>query len=105
MRELKLKPRVQIWVCVNERSHHELPSCTKSRSEVLIECIQVEIQKLPPEKKQNVWVNRSLCQGSCNPGGVSVVIEHQTPGPNWKPGKRYSAVTPADIPKLLFENL
>lgn len=97
MRELRLKPRIQIWVCVNERSHHELPSCQKERGEAIFNAIKAHLPKLPGGAGSNVWVNKSLCQGSCNAAGVSVAVD--------PPGKRYQAVQIEDIPQLLVEAL
>lgn len=95
MRPLSLKPRVQIWVCVNERSHNELPSCVRERGENIVAAFQKALRALPAARSGNVWINRTLCQGSCNPNGVSVVIE--------PPGKRYQAVNADDVPTILAE--
>jgi hypothetical protein len=96
MRELKLKPRIQIWVCVNERSHHDLPSCQKSRGEALVVALQQALQRsLPASQRGDVWINRSLCQGSCSSQGVSVVLEASQPLDGGQPwSRRYSGVDP-----------
>ncbi len=97
MRELHLKPRLQIWVCINERSHEELPSCVKQRGEEVIAALQQELTQRPVSQRSGVWINRSLCQGSCHPGGVSLVVE---PG-----GRRFQAVNVTDAKKVWDEIL
>jgi (2Fe-2S) ferredoxin len=97
MRSLTLKPRIQIWVCVNERSHHELPSCLRERGEDVVTAFQQALRAFPAERSGHVWINRTLCQGSCNPNGVSVVVEPA--------GKRYQGVLVSDVQAILEECL
>lgn len=99
MRELKLKPHVQIWVCVNERSSDELPSCQRDRGESVVVALKDSLLRLVPESRLgDIWINRTLCQGSCSVHGVSIVIEASA-GPGSGPGnprvsRRFAAVLP-----------
>ena len=101
MRELRLKPRVQIWVCVNERSAQELPSCRRSRGEDLVAAMIKAIARLVPDPvKGDVWINRSLCQGSCTAHGVSIVLECSGTG-GQAVGRRFAAATPEDAESVI----
>lgn len=95
MRPLSRKPCIQIWVCVNERSQNELPSCQRQRGEDVVAAFQQALRALPSVRSGNVWINRTLCQGSCHPDGVSVVIEPS--------GQRYQAVHADDVPAILSD--
>jgi hypothetical protein len=101
LRELRLRPLVQIWVCVNERANGDLPSCQRSRGEELVNALQSGISSLPQSQIQGgqVWINRSLCQGSCSAHGVSVVIESNRGAS--PVSKRFNAVRVEDVPAIV----
>lgn len=110
MRELKLKPSVQIWVCVNERSSDELPSCQRNRGESVVVALKKSLLRLVPESRLgDIWINRSLCQGSCSVHGVSLVVEAAS-GPeegsgNRRFSRRYAAVLPQDTDAIIQDLL
>jgi hypothetical protein len=105
MHELKLKPQIQIWVCVNERLHRELPSCQRERGESVIHELHKQIARNRNEKSPEIWINRSLCQGSCTQSGVSIVIEANADGLSiaTSKSKRYNGVNAEDVETILAE--
>jgi hypothetical protein len=100
MHELKLKPQIQIWVCVNERTHRELPSCQRERGESVIHELHKQLAKNRNEKSPEIWINRSLCQGSCTQSGVSIVIESSS---NGSISRRYNGVNSEDVATIVAD--
>lgn len=98
MHELKLKPQIQIWICVNERSHRELPSCQRERGESVIHELHKQLAKIRHEKSPEIWINRSLCQGSCTQSGVSIVVEATASS---TPSRRFNGVNPGDVEDII----
>ena len=76
MKPVALRADVQVWVCVNAReSNAALASCTRERGDALAESFRREFAKVAALHKLSFWVNRTLCQGFCHAGGVTVTIE------------------------------
>lgn len=76
MKKLNLKPDIQVWVCKNTRPlDGSLMSCKHNLAEDVYCLLKEKIGHVTAQFRKQIWVNYSLCQGSCSNLGVSLVIE------------------------------
>lgn len=95
MKEVENAPQIHVWVCINRRDQSvgsSKPSCGYLGGEEVWESLKSECRRLQDELSCRIRVSKTMCQGACHSGGVTVTLSPS--------GGKWQAVTLKEVPSI-----